>query len=89
VTEDPLQAALDDLLTALVKPLGREDKRGGWTRDRRDHWAAYFEGLKEGLEPKSAPLHLGRWLDHDGVQAGPLYEQIGEIQDLLYKRFAN
>jgi hypothetical protein len=88
MAHDPLQTALDDLVRALTRPLTREHKKGGWKRAQRDHWAAYFEGLKEGLAPKSAPRHLPRWLDHDGIQTGPLYEQIRAVQHLLYERFA-
>ena len=89
MTIDPLV----DLIEALQKPLSAADVAGGWTVERRDNWLRYLDGLRDGISTATradhagANRHLVRWLDHDGVLAGPLLELAAETQRALRERF--
>jgi hypothetical protein len=78
----------DGILAALCMPLRAADTRGGWTEDKRHRWmnifAAITDDLANGRMPTDASHHLARWLDHEGIGAGPLYWRIVEFQPMLW-----
>jgi hypothetical protein len=83
VGDEELASVLYDVTAALSEPLSDEDRKGGWTEASRTHWHIYFHGMLAAVEPEDAGNHLIRWLDHDGIMEGPLWDRIETVQRLL------
>lgn len=78
----------DEILAALSIPLRAVDNRGGWTEDASRRWMGIFAAITEDITngglPTDASNHPARWLDHEGIVAGPLYRRITAFQPMLW-----
>ncbi|MEU9630024.1 hypothetical protein AB0D89_24895 [Streptomyces luteogriseus] len=86
-----LLVVLDEAVATLRAPLGEDDRAQGWTDDLRREVQAEISINRSVLRRHGMDMvrHLrprfDEWMEHEGVQSGPLRDLVENVQRSLVK----
>ena len=94
-SREQIIARVEGLIEKLGQPISSAEAADGWTEEPRRDWIKFFVDLRNRLrdgkpltrKEKSSFVHIGRWMDHDGIIGGELLDEACRISNDLGQSF--